>query len=392
MPLLLRYSVRSLAARRTRALATVAVVALVVVATALLSSLVSSFTRTLVTSGSDRNLIVLSKGAASDAASALPLEAVQVLRDLPGVALDGAGRPLVSPELVAQPLLGTQNGRREAVVVRGIESTAFGVHEDIRIVRGRRLEPSQGEAIVGRQIAGRHSGAEVERDLHVGGRSWRIVGVFDSGGSSFESEVWVDARELAADAKRRLPYSSIRVRMASSSDRDVLTRRIDSEQRLALEAKPEIDYYREQATSADTLYAIVLAVAGLAGLAALFGAANTLYAAVRARRAEIGTLRVLGFSRRTVLAAFLAESLLLSALGFAVGALAAPPLAAGMSRLMGGVRFSGGLLSTNIVVLRVGWEDLALALVLALSIGLLGGLPPAARAAQLRPAEALRRV
>jgi putative ABC transport system permease protein len=387
----LRYALGNLAARRVRTGLTVAVIALVVVATTLFGGLVSSLKHTLVATGSERNLIVLRKGSTNDGSSAIPLDAYQALRFFDGIARDARGEPLASPELVVQPFFRRPDGGRENVLVRGVEPVALAVHDEVRIVEGRMFEPSHGEAIIGSGVAGRYVGARVGDVLHFGRSDWKVVGRFESGGSSFESEVWVDVRELANDARRPLPYSGVRLRVADGADPDALVRRIDGDSRWALEAKPEAEYYAQQAESANVLYVLVVGLAVLAGIGAMFGATNTLYAAVQARRAEIGTLRALGFGRGAILVSFLVESLVVALGGFAVGGALAAALGRLVSWLLGGIGFGAATFTTNVIQLRVGAGDLAGALGLALAIGLLGGLAPAARAARLRPVEALRR-
>ncbi len=387
----LSYSVRNVVARPTRSLMTALVVALVVVACTLLLGLISSLKHTLVSTGHPLNLVVMRKGSDNDGSSQITLEAFQSIRFQDGIARDAEERPLVSPELVVQPFFRTRDGGRENVLVRGVEAAALGVHDDVRIVEGRMLRPSAGEAVVGRGALGRYADATVGSELEFGRGRWKVVGVMESGGSSFESEVWVDARELANDARRPFPYSGVRLRAASAADLERLERRIDADPRFAIEAVPEPEYYRKQASSANTLYVIVIGIAVLAGLGAGFGAANTMYAAVQSRTAEIGTLRALGFSRGAILAAFEVEAVALSLLGFALGAALSWLLSVALSRWLGGIAFGASTFTTNVVTLRLSLADLGGALLLALAVGLGGGLGPAWRAARLRPIEALRR-
>jgi ABC-type lipoprotein release transport system permease subunit len=268
---------------------------------------------------------------------------------------------------------------------------ALAVHAGVRIVEGRLFEPSSGEVVVGRGVAGRYRGARLGEELEFGRGRWRVVGVFESGGDSFESEVWADVRELANDAKRPFPYSSLRLSVAPGADRDALARRIEQDPRHALEAQPEPAYYAKQAESANTLYVLVVGLAVLAGIGAVFGATNTLYAAVQSRTAEIGTLRAIGFSRASILLSFLVESLLTALLGFAVGAAIAWLLGLVVSWVLGGVGFGAATFTTSVIQLRIGAGDIAAALALSLAVGLLGGFFPARRAAGLRPVEALRK-
>ncbi|MBX3024045.1 ABC transporter permease [bacterium] len=385
------YAIRNVTARPARSLMTAGVIALVVVACTLFLGLISSLRRTLVSSGEPLNLVVMRKGSDNDGSSQLTLEAYQAIKYLDGIARDADDQPLVSPELVVQPFFRTRDGGRENVLVRGVEPVALQVHREVRIAEGRMFNPSSAEAVVGRGVMGRYEGAALGDELQFGRGRWKVVGVLDSGGSSFESEVWVDVRELANDAKRPFPYSGIRLTAASPDAMAALERRIDDDPRYAIEAQSETAYYAKQAESANALYVLVVGIAVLAGIGAGFGAANTMYAAVQARTAEIGTLRALGFSRGAILWSFQLEAVALAVLGFLLGAAVAVLLTKAIAALVGGVAFGARTFTTNVVTLAVAPGDLAAALVLSLLIGLAGGLGPAWRAARLRPIEALRK-
>jgi putative ABC transport system permease protein len=391
MTLPLSYSLRNVSARPTRSLMTAGVIALVVVACSLFLGLISSLRRTLVSSGDPRNLVVMRKGSDNDGSSQLSLEAFQAIKYFDGIARDPQDQPLASPELVVQPFFRTLDGGRENVLVRGVEPVALQVHRDVHLAAGRMFTPSSAEAVVGKGVMGRYRGATLGSELVFGHGRWKVVGILESGGSSFESEVWVDVRELANDAKRPFPYSGIRLRVADGTDLAALARRIDDDPRFALAAQAETDYYAAQAESANALYILVVGIAVLAGIGAGFGAANTMYAAVQARTAEIGTLRAMGFPRGAILWAFQVEALALSGLGFAIGAALAVLLARLIALLLGGIAFGARTFTTNVITLQVAPADLAAALVLALGIGVAGGFGPAWRAARLRPIEALRK-
>jgi putative ABC transport system permease protein len=341
---------------------TAGVVALVVVACTLFLALISSLRRTLVSSGEPLNLVVMRKGSDNDGSSQITIEAYQAVKYLDGIARDATDQPLVSPELVVQPFFRTADGGRENVLVRGVEAMALAVHSEVRIAEGRMLAPSAGEAVVGKGVMGRYQGAQLGSELEFGRGRWKVVGVLESGGSSFESEVWVDARQLANDAKRPFPYSGIRLRAASPEAMRALEQRIDDDPRYAIEAQPESDYYAKQAESANALYVLV-----------------------------VGTLRALGFSRGAILWSFQVEAIALSCLGFLLGAVLALLLAQLIGWLLGGIAFGASTFTTNVITLRIAPGDLAAALLLAVVIGLAGGLGPAWRAARLRPIEALRK-
>ncbi|MBI4515228.1 MAG: ABC transporter permease [Deltaproteobacteria bacterium] len=387
----LSYSLRNVSARPLRSAMTAGVVALVVVACSLFLSLISSLKRTLIASGDPMNLVVMRKGSDNDGSSQLSLEAYQAIRFFDGIARDRTDQPLASPELVVQPFFRTRAGGRDNVLVRGVEPVALAVHTGVTISEGRMFRPSAHEAVVGRGVAGRYAGAAVGNELEFGRGQWKVVGILDAGGSSFESEVWVDVRELANDAKRPFPYSGIRLRAASPAEVDALAQRIESDPRFALGAQRETDYYAKQSESANSLYVLVVGIAVLAGIGAGFGASNTMYAAVQARTAEIGTLRALGFSRRAILSAFQIEAVALATVGFGVGAALSLALSAAIDVYLGGIAFGAATFTTNVISLRVSGQDLAVAFFLALSIGVLGGFGPAWRAARLRPIEALRK-
>ncbi len=391
MSLPISYSIRNVRARLRRTSLTIAVIALAVIATAVFLALLSSLQRTIVSTGSPDNVVVLRKGSDNDGSSMLTLEAYQAIRYLDGIARDGEGQPLVSPEMVVQPTVRTTSGIRENVLVRGIEPMAFAVHDQVRIVAGRMFRPSSGEIVLGLGTVGRYEGAELGAIMPFGRGRWHVVGIMDAGGSSFESEIWADARELANDAHRPFPYSGVRLRFAPGADRAALMARIEDDPRYALEAKIETEYYAEQAKSSRSLYFLLVILAVPVGVAAGLGAANTMFAAVQARTVEIGTLRALGFSRATILRAFLLESLGVSMIGFVVGAIGTLLLAAVLGAVMGGIGFAAATFTTNVVTLRVSPGDLMAAFVFAATIGIVGGLLPAWRAARLRPVEALRK-
>lgn len=392
MTLPLSYSWRNVRARPARTLLTASVIALVVLACTLLLGLISSMQRTFTTTGNELNLIVLRKGSDNDGSSQMSLEAYQSVKYLDGIARRAHDdRPLVSPELVVQPFFRTKEGGRENVLVRGVEDTALDVHEQVRITEGRMFEPASGEAIVGRGVMGRYAGARLGSELEFGRGRWKVVGIFDAEGTSFESEVWVDVRELANDAKRTVPFSGVRLRAMSQADMETLERRIDDDPRYALDAKAETLYYEEQSSASATLYIIVTAVAILAGVGASFGAANTMYAAVQARTAEIGTLRALGFSRRSILFSFQVEAVFLALIGFALGAVGAFAAAEVLRWTLGGVAVAAETFTTSVVHVSVDGGNLVAAFVLSLAIGMAAGFGPAWRASRLPPIEALRK-
>jgi ABC-type lipoprotein release transport system permease subunit len=216
------------------------------------------------------------------------------------------------------------------------------------------------------------------------------VGLFAANGSAFESEVWIDVGDLFKDGNAS-GCSGVRLVTASGADRDALIRRIAEDPRISLAAKSEIAYYEEQAEGAKALYLLTILLAIIMGTGAVFGATNTMFAAVTQRTAEIGTLRALGFSRWSILTSFISESLCLALIGYVLGALLGIVAVELVNRFMQGVAFQLPSFSTAVITLRVSSFALLVAFGLAVVMGIVGGFFPARRAARLRVTEALRR-
>jgi ABC-type lipoprotein release transport system permease subunit len=390
MAIPLAYPVRSLLVRKWTSAFTAGGVALVVTATLLLLSLVGGLRRMLASSGEQNNVVVLRKGSTNDGVSQVPRDAALALRTMPGVARSADGEPLASPELVNQPFMVTNGGGREIVLIRGVEPVALDVHRAVKLVQGRLFQPHVGEVVVGVGVRGRYVGAELGGHIEFGRRRWTVVGVFDSGGKAFDSEIWADVTDVQDDT-RRSGYSGVRLTIDPSTDFATLKRRIEDDGRFALEAKPETDYYREQADTTQTLYVLVLTLAVIMATGAVFGALNTMYAAVASRTAEIGTLRALGFPRGAILRSFLGESLVLAGVGVLAGTALAALAVLAVNTLLSGVQFSMMTFSVATVLLHLTPGSLIAGLAVAGLIGLLGGLAPAWRAARLRVVDALHR-
>jgi len=382
------YNVRNLLVRRWTSAFTAGGIALVVAATMLLAALVGGIQNILVSAAEPDNLVVLRKGATNDGSSQVPREATLAVRALPGIAMGDDGEPLFSPEIVNQPFMRTTDGGRENVLVRGVEPAAFAVHRGVRLTAGRVFRPNLGEIVIGAGVARRY-GLGLGSEVALGRRRWTVVGIFDSGGTAFDSEVWADVTDVQDDTRRQ-GYSGIRLTVAPDSDARDLVRRIESDGRYTLEAKPETTYYAEQAETARSLYVLVLTLASVMGIGATFGALNTMYTAVASRVAEIGTLRALGFGRGAILLSFLIESLLLAAAGAAAGMGLALLAMLAVNTLLSGVAFSMMTFSVATVLLKPSIGGALMGLAFAAAIGFFGGLAPAWRAAHLRVVDALR--
>lgn len=390
MAIPLKYNLRNLLVRKAMTCATASGIALVVLVALLLLSLVSGLRHLLIATGCPDKLVVLRKGASSDAMSFVSREALQAIRHLPGVAQTPEGEPLVSPEFISQPLLPTKVGGQEIVLVRGVTPVGFRVHDTLRIIAGRAPRPSVNEAVVGVAAVQRYQDLGIGDALQFGNHSWTVVGIFSTNGSAFESEVWLDVGDPFNEGARR-GCSSVRLIVAPGADRDALIRRIAEDPRISLTAQTEVAYYEEQAEGAKLLYLLTSVLAVIMGIGAVFGGMNTMFTAVTQRTAEIGVLRAMGFSRRAVLVSFVAESVCLSLLGYIGGVALGIGALVLINAMMHRVAFQLPSFSTVVVSLRLSLLSLVIAFGLALLMGIAGGFFPARRAVKLRVTEALRR-
>ena len=390
MAIPLKYNLRNLLVRKTTTLATAGGIALVVLVTLVLLSLVSSLHDMLITTGRLDRLVILRKGATTDTMSFVSREALQAIRYMPGVAQTPEGEPLVSPEFISQPLLPTKTGGQEIVLVRGVTPLGFQVHDNLHIIAGRAPHPSVNEAIVGMAAVQRYQSLDVGNTLQFGNDKWTIVGIFTANGSVFESEVWLDVGALFNDSLRK-GCSSISLVIASGADRDALTRRIAEDPRISLFAQTEVAYYEAQAEGAKLLYLLTAMLAVIMGVGAVFGAMNTMFATVLQRTADIGTLRAMGFSRGALVVSFVAESVCLSLFGYIGGVVLGSGTILLINTLLQGVALQLPSSSTVVVHLHLSPLSLLVTFGLALLMGVVGGFFPARRAAQLSVIEALRR-
>ncbi len=391
MTIPLIYNWRSLLIRKATMFATAGGIALVVVVMLLVLSLISSLQLILVKAGSPDNLLVMRKGATNDAMSFVPRAAVQALRYLPGIARTLAGDPLVSPELLTQPLLPTQGGGRQEAMVRGVTPLGFVVHPGLHFIAGRAPRSALSEVAAGVAASHYYRNAVLGGRLQFGGRTWNVVGIFTAEGASFESELWVDVDDLLDDTNRTA-YSVVSLVMEPGTDRRSLIQRIANDPRISLEAKVESDYYQAQASGANTLYIMTFILALIMSAGAIFGAMNTLFAAVDRRAAEIGILRAIGFSRGAVLLSFITESLCLALSGYALGTFVGVGAITLVNLLTQGIPFPLPSFSMAVVPLSLSPLIFCIVLLITVVIGIVGGLFPARRAAGLRVADAVRNI
>lgn len=386
MAIPLKYNRRSLLVRRVSNVMTGGGIALVVAVFVIVMAMVAGLARAIRQSGSDDNLIVLSRGSTTETGSSLKLDQFDALKFLAGIRSDAAGNPLASPEMSEQILMPSPSGSLDNLAIRGILPSGVAVHDQVHIVSGRMLTPGLSEVIMGKGLVGRYPGCNLGSSLRLGRRSWSVVGIFEADGSSFESEVWGDVHSIQEDANRGQVFNSIRLKLAPGADTAALIQRIADDPRINLQAETETDYYREQAAVANQVRVLGMLVAGIMAFGAIFAAMNTMYAAVSARTTEIGTLRALGFRPAAILTSFLFESLVLALAAGLVGLVLALPIN------LVSTSFNAGITAPTLdFSFRVTMAVVIQALVFAALIGIVGGWLPARRAMKMSVAAALRR-
>jgi putative ABC transport system permease protein len=387
MAIPLKYNVRSLLVRRVSTAMTGGGIALVVAVFVMVMAMVGGIGAAITDTGSADNLVVIRRGATTETYSLMNLDQFNSLKYLTGIRRDVHGNPLASPELAVQTLLRRINGGSENIVFRGVLPIALEVHDQVHLIEGRMFRPGLNEVIVGKGLGGRYADCKLGSTLHFGRGTWQVVGIFAAGGSSFESEVWGDLHSVQDEARRGAYYSCARLKLAPGADTAALIHRIANDPRINLEAQTELDYYTDEARVATQLRTLVMVVAVIMGIGAIFGAMNTMYAAVSARTVEIGTLRALGFAPGAVMLSFLAEALVLAVGAGLIGMLIALPVN-GFSTSFGNF----ATFSSMAFSFRVTPAILLEALAFAAIMGLLGGWLPARQAMRLTVVDALRRI
>jgi len=381
------YNLRSVRARWTSSVVAVLGIAGTVGVFVAMLSMAKGFQATLVASGSAGNALVTRAGATSEMTGAVSLDEVKVIEDAPGVAhaVDG---PIMTPEVVViAPFPLVRTGTDANVQIRGVSPKALEVRSKIKMIEGRFFQPGLTELIVGRNVANTYAGLSMGSTVRFGGGTWRVVGVFDAGGSAFDSEVWCDSVVLNQTYKRPdTVYQSVTVHLTSPDALQQFKDSVTTDPRMSVDVTREVDYYSKQSQSVTTLIVVLgTMIAIVMGIGAVFGALNTMYSAVSERSREIATMRALGFGGPSVVISFLIEALLISFLGGVVGCLAALPLNGLTTSTMNFQTFSSLAFAFRItpVLLMTG-------ILFALFMGVVGGLPPAIRAARRPVAQALR--
>ncbi len=385
MALPLKYNLRNVIVRWRSSMATVLGIAAVVAVFIVLRGMARGLEASSGNTGDPRNVLIVRKGSQAESGSLVSREHFRTLLYMEEVARNERNEPVISAEVIVMVTAPRRDGSGEAnVLLRGLTPRGMELRPQVSLVAGRWFEPGHHEAVVSQRLARRFAGFEVGGTIRAGPTTLAIVGQMDGGGSAFDSEAWLDADE-ARSIFERDQYSSILVRPRDEAALIRLVKKVEEDKRLTLRAEREVEYYAKQTLTAKPIK-IVASLLGMAmSLGAVFAAMNTMYASVASRTREIGTLRVLGFSRRTVVACFVIEGGLLAGFGGLVGCL--------LSLLMNG--YSAGTLdfqsfAETVFQFRITPDLMLLGVAFSVAIGVAGSLLPALRAARLPVISALK--
>jgi putative ABC transport system permease protein len=392
MAIPLSYNIRNLKLRKGLTIMTALGIALTVTTVVFLMALLAGLKQAFVTSGDPLNVLVLRKGSTAELSGGFDAALFPTLKNLNGIAKDKSGEPMASAEWVVVIVLPRKDGTGEVnVTVRGMMPDGLEMRQlpvdkpKVKLVEGRWFTPGQREVVVSSSIHKRFSNSNVGDTMQFGKGPWKVVGIFDAGGSAYESEVWGDVNQMASDFDRQGAYASAYLRATDPAAAVALRNAVSDDQRLKLDGMLETDYYAKQTTSGGPIRIVGYVVGFIMGIGSIFAAMNTMYAAVAYRSREIATLRVIGFSKPSILISFVFESLVLATLGAILGILLMLPFNGMTTGTSNQVTFSEvvfALRMTPLVVLS--------AFAFALIMGFFGGLAPAWHAARQNILTALR--
>jgi putative ABC transport system permease protein len=395
MAIPISYNVRNLILRKGLTIMTALGIALTVTTAIFLMALIAGLDRAFVSSGNPLDVLVLRKGSESELTGGFDASLFPTLKTLPGIAKDSHGEPMASGEWNVVIVLPRKDGTGEVnVTVRGMMPDGLEMRQlpggpknqpGVRLVNGDWFHTGQREVVVSKSIRDRFAHANIGDTLAFGKGDWKVVGVFDAGGSAYESEIWGDVNQMASDFDRQGGFSSAYLRATDPIAAEALKNRVSDDQRLKLEGVLETDYYAKQTSSGTPIRVIGTVVAFIMAIGSIFAAMNTMYAAVAYRGREIATLRVIGFSRPAILTSFVFESLMLAMLGALVGILLMLPFNGMQTGTSNQVTFS-----EVVFALRITPQVAINAIIFALIMGLVGGLAPAWHAARQNILNALR--
>ena len=387
MAIPIAYNLRNLVVRKTTTIMTALGIALTVAVLLAVLALVDGLRTTLASSGDPLQIVVMRKGSESEIVSNFTRTQFQDLKFKPGIATGTNGQPLASLEVITViNLASTEAGEGTNVTVRGLQPAGIEMRHSVKISSGRWFQEGKRELVAGQIASERYAEARIGRKVRFGRGDWEIVGIMDAGRGAQASELWGDLNQVGSDLQRLEVLSSALVRATDAVTAKALANDINNDQRLNMNAVSEEEYYAAQTASAAPIEYIGIFVAVIMAVGSAFAAMNTMYAAVARRSREIGTLRVLGFSKGSILLSFFLESVLLSALGGVLGCLLVLPLN-GITTGIGNSNFSETAFNFHVSpgIMMIG-------IAFAVILGAAGGLFPASNAARKEILTALREI
>jgi putative ABC transport system permease protein len=384
MTLPLTYNTRSVIVRWRATLATVLCTALVVAVYVVIQSLAVGLEKSSGNTGDPRNLLVVRRGATAESTSQITPEQYRIIRYIERIERDSSGLPLASSDLSLVINVPRAGGGEANAIVRGVSPLGALLRPQVQLTKGRWFVPGKREVVVSERLAARLAGMQVGQSFTTGPVTLTVVGHFDANRSAFDSEIWMDVNEARSIFDRE-NFSSVLLRPKNNEARERIISKLENDKRFKLRVVPEVDYYQEQIGAVKLIKILGSFLATTMSIGAVFAAMNTMYAAVGARTREIGTLRVLGFRRKSILAGFLIEGALLALLGGALGCT--------FSLIFNG--WSVGTLSfetfsETVFDFRVTPMLIAQGLAFSVVVGLIGSVLPAIRAARLPVISALK--
>jgi putative ABC transport system permease protein len=373
-------NLRSIPRRVLLSLSTIVAVALVVMVLLAFLAMANGFQRTIAGSGSDDIGIVMRAGSQAEINSTVTREQVRLIEDGPGIARGADGKPLVSPELyLVVDGVKRATGTKANLPLRGIGQQGLALRKGFVITAGRMFNSGAGEIVVGKALVREFDGFGIGSTVAFGATRWTVVGLFEADGSVFESEIWADLPVVQSLFKRDNFFQTVRVRLDGPAALDALTRYSDSDPRLKLDVTSETAYFAGQSSqTTDLIQKLGWPLAIAMAFGALAGALNTMYSSVAARATEIATLRAIGFGGFSAFAGTLIESLALAVIGGVIGAALTWAFFDGLSASTLGGNFTQVVFSFRLSPALIGQGVL-----LALTVGLIGGVFPALRAARM---------
>jgi len=386
MSIPISYNVRNMILRKGLTLMTALGIALTVMTAVFLMMLLAGMKKAFVASGDPLNVLVMRKGSTSELAGGFTKDKLPILRELPGIAKDSHGEPFVSGEWVVVVNLPRKDGTGVTnVTLRGVGPDGLELRKKVKLVEGQWFSAGQHEIVVSQSIHNRFGHTNLGDGLDFGKGQWKVVGIFDAGGTSSDSEMWGDVNQVADQFNRQNALGSAYLHATDAVAADTLNHRGADDQRLQLEGTLETDYYEKQTSSGAPIRIMGYIVGLTMAIGSIFAAANTMYAAVSYRSREIATLRVLGFRRGSILTSFVFESVLLALLGAAVGIVLMLPFNGMTTGTSNAVTFSEVVFS-----MRITLQVVIYAVTFAVVMGLIGGVAPAWGAARREILAALR--